>query len=147
MNDPMSCLSQAAAVVAAHFGASMRHRPAHVRQSVAHRRQEDVAAGEPGGRSGAYQAVDYTNKNKKGPALVVLPGEIKSNNATFLQKFTANNIADFGEMELSSANFPVLERSNLGQRSGILACLQPRRSGLGAQDPADGQAQERPSTS
>ena len=62
----------------------------------------------------AYQAVNYTNAGKKGPALVVLPGEIKSNNANFLQKFTPNNIADFGEVELSSANFQVLERSNLG---------------------------------
>jgi curli biogenesis system outer membrane secretion channel CsgG len=61
-----------------------------------------------------YQPIQYTNANKKGPALIVLPGEIKSNNATFLQKFTANNIADFGEIELSSANFQVLERSNLG---------------------------------
>jgi hypothetical protein len=66
----------------------------------------------------AYQAVTYTNANKKGPALVVIPGEIKSNNATFLQKFTANNIADFGEIELSSANFQVLERSNLGPLLG-----------------------------
>jgi hypothetical protein len=61
-----------------------------------------------------YRPVEYTNANKKGPALVVIPGEIKSNNATFLQKFTANNIADFAEVELSAANFPVLERSNLG---------------------------------
>jgi hypothetical protein len=61
-----------------------------------------------------YQPVTYTNAARKGPALVVIPGEIKSNNATFLQKFTANNIADFGEIELSSANFSVLERSNLG---------------------------------
>src|SRR4029453_15740210 len=61
-----------------------------------------------------YQPVVYTNAAKKGPALIVLPGEIKSNNATFLQKFTANNIADFGEIELSNANFQVLERSNLG---------------------------------
>ena len=61
-----------------------------------------------------YQPVTYTNAGKKGPAVIVIPGEIKSNNATFLQKFTANNIADFGEVELSSANFPVLERSNLG---------------------------------
>ena len=61
-----------------------------------------------------YQPVAYTNAGKKGPALIVLPGEIKSNNATFLQKFTANNIADFGEIELSAANFQVLERSNLG---------------------------------
>jgi hypothetical protein len=62
----------------------------------------------------AYRPVEYTNANKKGPALIVLPGEIKSNNATFTQKFTANNIADFAEIELSAANFPVLERSNLG---------------------------------
>jgi curli biogenesis system outer membrane secretion channel CsgG len=61
-----------------------------------------------------YQPIVYTNAGRKGPALIVLPGEIKSNNATFLQKFTANNIADFGEIELSSANFQVLERSNLG---------------------------------
>jgi curli biogenesis system outer membrane secretion channel CsgG len=61
-----------------------------------------------------YKPVEYTNGNKKGPALIVIPGEIKSNNATFLQKFTANNIADFGEIELSNANFQVLERANLG---------------------------------
>jgi hypothetical protein len=61
-----------------------------------------------------YKPVEYTNGNKKGPALIVIPGEIKSSNATFLQKFTANNIADFGEVELSAANFQVLERANLG---------------------------------
>ncbi|HEX4884431.1 MAG TPA: hypothetical protein VFX05_09865 [Casimicrobiaceae bacterium] len=61
-----------------------------------------------------YRPVEYVNANRKGPALVVIPGEIKSNNATFLQKFTANNIADFGEIELSNANFQVLERTNLG---------------------------------
>ncbi|MEO8487896.1 MAG: hypothetical protein ABI585_16335 [Betaproteobacteria bacterium] len=61
-----------------------------------------------------YQSIEYQNRNKKGPALIVIPGEIKSNNATFMQKFTANNIADYAEIELASANFPVLERSNLG---------------------------------
>ena len=61
-----------------------------------------------------YQPVVYTNAAKKGPAVIVIPGEIKSSNATFMQKFTANNIADFGEVEMSSANVPVLERSNLG---------------------------------
>ena len=95
-----------------------------------------------------YQPVVYTNASKKGPALVVIPGEIKSNNATFLQKFTSNNIADFGEIELSSANFQVLERSNLGPAAeGVRARLQPRRSGPGAQVPQDGQAQDAPSTS
>jgi hypothetical protein len=62
----------------------------------------------------AYKEVEYANKAKRGPALVVIPGEVKSNNASFMQKFGPNNIADFGELELSQANFPVLERSNLG---------------------------------
>lgn len=62
----------------------------------------------------AYKPADYQNKGKKGPALVVIPGDVKSNNATFSQKFGPNNIADFAELELSQANFPVLERANLG---------------------------------
>ena len=62
----------------------------------------------------AYKEVDYTNKARRGPALVVIPGEVKSNNAGFTQKFGPNNIADFGELELSQANFAVLERANLG---------------------------------
>ena len=62
----------------------------------------------------AYKEVEYVNKSKRGPALVVIPGDVKSNNASFMQKFGPNNIADFGELELSQANFPVLERSNLG---------------------------------
>jgi len=62
----------------------------------------------------AYRPVEYVNKNQKGPALVVIPGEIKSNNAGFTQRFFPNNIADFAELELSQANFAVLERSNLG---------------------------------
>jgi len=61
-----------------------------------------------------YRPITYTNASKQGPALVVIPGEIKSNNATFVQKFQSNNIADFAELELSKANFQVLERSNLG---------------------------------
>ncbi len=64
--------------------------------------------------SAAYREVDYVNKATKGRALVVIPGEVKSNNATFTQKFGPNNIADFGELELSNANFQVLERANLG---------------------------------
>jgi hypothetical protein len=63
---------------------------------------------------GMYKPIEYTNAGKKGPALVVIPGEIKSSNATFLQKFGPTNIADFAEIELSKANFQVLERSNLG---------------------------------
>ena len=56
----------------------------------------------------------YANAAKKGPRIIVLPGEIKSNNAAFTQRVTANNIADYGELELTRANFTVLERSQLG---------------------------------
>jgi hypothetical protein len=61
-----------------------------------------------------YEAINYSNAHKKGPVLVVLPGQIKSNSATFIQRVTANNIADFAELELGQANFRVLERSDLG---------------------------------
>ena len=61
-----------------------------------------------------YQSVNYVNSDKKGPYIVVIPGEIKSAHATFTQKVTANNIADYAENELSQANFRVLERSDLG---------------------------------
>ena len=57
---------------------------------------------------GMYKDVEYVNARKKGPALVVIPGDMKSNNATFTQKFGPNNIADFGELELGKANFKVL---------------------------------------
>lgn len=63
---------------------------------------------------GMYKDVQYANAHKRGPSLVVIPGEIKSNNATFTQKFGPNNIADFVELELGRANFGVLERSDMG---------------------------------
>ncbi|MBA3902131.1 MAG: hypothetical protein C0522_00400 [Rhodocyclaceae bacterium] len=63
---------------------------------------------------GMYKPVEYANAGKPGPALIVIPGEVKSNNANFAQKFGPNNIADFAELELSKANFKVLERANLG---------------------------------
>lgn len=62
----------------------------------------------------AYQAVNYRNASRKGPGVVILPGQIKSNNATFLQTISSNNVADFAELEMGRANFPVLERENLG---------------------------------
>jgi len=61
-----------------------------------------------------YKPVEYVNAAKKGPALVVIPGEVKSNNASFTQKYGPNNIADFAELELGKANFRILERSDLG---------------------------------
>ena len=62
----------------------------------------------------------YTDRRPAAPekflpyTLIVLPGEIKNANATFTQRVTANNIADFAELELTRANFTVLERQQLG---------------------------------
>ena len=61
-----------------------------------------------------YKPIEYDNKAIKGPTLVVIPGEIKSNNATFTQKVSSNNIADFAELELGNANFGILERADMG---------------------------------
>jgi hypothetical protein len=61
-----------------------------------------------------YQPVTYTNANKKGPQIIVLPGEIKSNNATFLQKFTRTTSPTSARSRCPPPNFQVLERSNLG---------------------------------
>lgn len=63
---------------------------------------------------GMYKPVEYANAGKPGPTIIVIPGEVKSNNANFAQKFGPNNIADFAELELGKANFKVLERSSLG---------------------------------
>lgn len=57
-----------------------------------------------------YKPVTYANQNKQGPALIVIPGSIKSNNAGFLQTIKPNNIADYAEFELGKANFRVLAR-------------------------------------
>lgn len=61
-----------------------------------------------------YQPIEYVNKATPGPQLVVLPGEIKSSSVGIDLKLTPNSIADFAELELSQANFTVLERSDLG---------------------------------
>jgi len=63
---------------------------------------------------GMYRPVEYQNAGIQGPALIVIPGEIKSNNATFTQRFGPNNIADYAELELGRANFRILERADLG---------------------------------
>jgi hypothetical protein len=78
-----------------------------------------------------YQDVVYTNSAKQGPQLIVLPGEVKSNNASFTQKYGSNNIADFAELELTKANFQVLERADLG------AMLNEIQLAYAAGDPDD----------
>lgn len=61
-----------------------------------------------------YQPVTYAKAATAGPYLIVLPGVIKSQNATYRQQINENNIADFAELELGRANFRVLERADLG---------------------------------
>ena len=78
-----------------------------------------------------YQDVTYTNAATPGPQLVVIPGEIKSNNTTFAQKYGPNNIADFAELELSKANFKVLDRADLGPMANEIQLA------YGAGDPAE----------
>ena len=91
----------------------------------------------------AYKPVEYVNKGKRGPALVVIPGEVKSNNATFVQKFGPNNIADFARARAVAGQFPGARAHQPGQpAAGDLARLQPGRPGQGAQDHAGRQAQD-----
>jgi predicted small lipoprotein YifL len=61
----------------------------------------------------AYKPVEYANAAKPGPQIVVIPGTMKTSNAAFTQRYQPNNIADFAELELTRANFNVMERSNL----------------------------------
>lgn len=61
-----------------------------------------------------YQPISYANASKPGPQIVVIPGAVKSMNASFAQKYGPNNIADYAELELGKANFKVLDRQELG---------------------------------
>lgn len=77
-----------------------------------------------------YRQRAYDNQGVQGPMVIVMSGEIKSNNATFCQKITANNIKDFAEVELSNANFRVLERADLNP----MLQEQKLASQMGSQD-------------
>lgn len=57
---------------------------------------------------------EYKNRQRSGPDLVVLPGEIKTNDPSFEQSVSINQIADYAEHELQRANFGVIERNTLG---------------------------------
>lgn len=90
---------------------------AHAQESEGKKRKRNKSASEKANEIAdeqMYQPIEYVNKAKPGPKVVVIPGDIKSANATFEQKVTVNNIADFGELELGMANFGILERADLG---------------------------------
>src|SRR5262249_42399502 len=60
-----------------------------------------------------YKPVEYANAAKSGPQIVVMPGQIKSISGVFTQRYQPSGIADWAELELTRANFKVLERSDL----------------------------------
>ena len=60
----------------------------------------------------AKPVIEYLNAAKDGARVVVTAGEIKSANSSFTQKVTSNAIADFGELELSRANFKITKNQS-----------------------------------
>jgi hypothetical protein len=71
------------------------------------------------------KAIEYLNAKKPGGTIIVLPGEIKTSNNEFSSKYTAENIADFGEIELARANFDVLERkTRTAALSGLRSAIE-----------------------
>lgn len=69
---------------------------------------------------GDLKDIEYTNATKQGGTVIVLPGEIKTSNAEFSGKYSADNIADFGEIELAKANFAVVGRKTLSAAASDL---------------------------
>ncbi len=62
-----------------------------------------------------YEEIRYAHASIRGASLIVNPGKFVSNDPAFNEKFSADKIADFGEIELSKANFEVHERSSDSQ--------------------------------
>lgn len=80
----------------------------------AHAGEDALTAARRTAEQATNSGAEYANANVAGVPLVVLPGEIKSNNASFRQRIGPNNIADYAELELTRANFSVLDRNQLG---------------------------------
>ena len=64
-------------------GRGARARAAPLRQPVSTAGSETSQKANAAADQAIYQPVEYVNKGTRGPALVVIPGEIKSNNASF----------------------------------------------------------------
>jgi hypothetical protein len=60
----------------------------------------------------AKPVIEYVNVAKDGARVLVTAGQIKSSNSSFAQKVTSNAIADFGELELSRANFKITKNQS-----------------------------------
>ena len=65
--------------------------------------------------SAMYKPINYANAARKGPTLIVLPGAVKSHNATFVQRYGENNIADYAELELNMGDPSALSKFRRGK--------------------------------
>ena len=72
-----------------------------------------LAATTAGAQQKPLPPIVYANKDKPGPQVIVLPGEIKTSDNFFKTKYSGDNIADFAELELGNDGFKVLERADL----------------------------------
>jgi hypothetical protein len=62
-----------------------------------------------------YKPIEYENAAVSGPKVVVFPGKIKTRSALFMAKVGENNVRDFAELELSKANFQIIEHADKQQ--------------------------------
>ena len=80
---------------------------AHFWKSVADHRHLDLPGGPTRRPTRRPTSPSSTSTRRSGARRWSwIPGEVKSNNATLVQKFGPNNIADFGELELSQRKLP-----------------------------------------
>lgn len=69
-----------------------------------------------------YKPIEYENTSVQGPAVVVMPGVVKSRSVYFLGKYGDSNIKDFAEIELGKANFTLVESADKQPMFTEMAC-------------------------
>ena len=73
-----------------------------------------------------YQDATYENAAQAGPSVIVVGGTLTSKTYEFLSQIKADNLREYGEVELGKANFKVMEKnslSNIYQEISIAANL------------------------
>ena len=60
-----------------------------------------------------YQEATYENAAQSGPSVIVVGGTLTSKTYEFLSQIKADNLREYGELELGKANFKVIEKNSL----------------------------------
>ena len=60
-----------------------------------------------------YQDATYENAAQAGPSVIVVGGTLTSKTYEFLSQIKADNLREYGELELGKANFKVMEKNSL----------------------------------